>query len=57
MGGAFMRERVSVGRVSKYGENRHTKVWLAQWGMNKAYANVAPLKILTDLTFLKFFTK
>lgn len=57
MGGAFMCERVSVGWVSKYGENRHTKVWLAQWGMNKAYANVAPLKILTDLTFLKFFTK
>lgn len=46
-----MHERVGVGRVTKYGENRHIKVWLAQQGMNKAYANVAPLKILTDLTF------
>lgn len=30
MGGAFMHERVGVGRVTKYGENRHIKVWLAQ---------------------------
>lgn len=55
-----MCERVGLGKMSECGENRHTKIWIAQlWKpMDRAYANIAaPLKILTDSTFLKLPAK